>query len=690
MNISWEWLKELVDLSNIKPEDLAEQLTLAGLEVENISYNASRGIILEISTTTNRGDTLSMIGMAREISAILKRPLILSRAELPLQIHHQHIIENDHLHTYSIRGNINNIKITDTPEWLEQRLRVSNIEPSNILEDIQNFIYLKWAQHIDFFDLDNLGLDSHDQSYQSLTIGHGIKNEPFLTKEGQLITNKTSNILTINNDEKTIALAGITTAAEYAISNETTNLLLQISKFNSKVINQTAKILNLYTNNAHSHKKDLKTLDLLDAYSECIFLITSICRGAIQDTTYMHENKYIYPYIKLTTGDLVSTLGRDFIQNDNNLASVQNLSTNIFKKLRFITWQNSQNFTIEAPLDRVKDIYRGIDLIEEVCRIYSFNKFTGTIPYHKKYGLKGKQHNRISHIRSILRTTGLSEVIHSSLVENKYMESIVYNPIVKECNAIRSSLLGSIISTYTHNLQQENSSIEIFEIGRVFKYRNSQYKEAIHLAGIINKGDNIREEWQGNLRRLNWFEAKGIIEEIFERLGANILWKPLDLSLDLYKELEPYFYTSSTSTLYCNKTIIGLFGTIKTPEFKLSISEKNIYGFEIIIDKIDYKLANTKYFKSYTKYPSITRDITVTIPHDISFQTVIDEIHRIKDPLVDSVDLLNLYKNETQYGKFKRLGFRIRYRSSSGTLASETIEDLENTLKNAISHTFNN
>ena len=690
MNISWEWLKELVDLSNIKPESLAEQLTLAGLEVEDISCNDCGDILLEISTTANRGDTLSMIGIAREISAILDKPLIFSKAKLPLQIRHQSIVKNDHSHTYSIRSNITNITRTNTPEWLKYRLIVNNIEPINILEDIQNFIYLKWAQHIDFFDLDSLGGGNPENFYNNLNTSYGIKNEPFVTKEGNLIARNTSDILTINNNQKPIALAGITTAAEYSMGHKTTNLFLQLSKFNSKVINQASRFLNLYTNNAHSHKKDLKTLDFLDAYSECVFLITSLCRGTIQDIAYIHKNHYIYPYIKLPTEDIVSTLGDSFIQNDNNLASVQSLSINIFKKLRFITWKYTKYIIVEAPLDRIKDISRGIDLIEEVSRIYGFNKFTGTIPYHTEYGLKGKQHNRITHIRSILRTAGLSEVIHSSLVENKYMESIVYNPIVKECDAIRSSLLGSIIGTYAYNLQQGNSSIEIFEIGRVFQYKNTHYEEAVHLAGIIGKGNNIRAGWQDNLKGLNWFEAKGIMEEIFERLGTNILWQHLDLSLGLYQELKPHFAIASTSALYCQDKMIGLFGTIKTPELKLSASDNNVYGFEILIDKIDHKLEKTKCFKAYTKYPSITRDITITIPNNISFKNVIDEINRIKNPLVSSVDLLNLYKNDIQYGKSKRLGFRIRYQSSSGTLASETIDNIEDTLKSTINNTFTN
>jgi len=241
MNISWEWLTELVDLRNIKPENLADKLTLAGFEVENISHNDCKDIILEISTTANRGDTLSMIGMAREIAAILERPLIFSTIKLPLIVRHHNIESKDYKHTYSLRSTITNITFSHTPEWLKNRLRASNIEPTNILEDIQNFIYGK---------------------------------KPFLTKENQLIENSLSDIITITNIDKPIALAGITTGAEYKPNRNTKNLLLQISKFDSKIINQTSKILNLYTNNAHSHKKDLDTIDLIDIYRECIFLIT--------------------------------------------------------------------------------------------------------------------------------------------------------------------------------------------------------------------------------------------------------------------------------------------------------------------------------------------------------------------------------------------------------------------------------
>ena len=690
MNISWEWLTKLVDLSNIKPENLAEKLTLAGFEVENISYNDCKDIILEISTTANRVDTLSMIGMAREIAAVLERPLIFSTIKLPLRIRHHNIVSKDSKHTYSLRGIITNITVSHTPEWLKNRLRVNNIEPTNILEDIQNFIYIKWAQHIDFFDLDSLGLDSNDTLYNSLNISSGIGQRPFLTEENQLIENSSSEIITITNNKKLIALAGITTGAEYRPNHNTKNLLLQISKFDSKTINQASKILNLYTNNAHSHKKDLETIDLIDIYRECIFLITTLCLGSTKEITYIHRNKYIYPYIKLPTQEIVSTLGSEFIKMGSNSTSIQNLAQNIFKKLRFITWTHNQYLNIETPRDRINDISRGIDLIEELSRIYGFNKFTGIIPYYREYGIKRKQHHRITHIRSILRTAGLSEVMHSSLVENKYIEPIVCNPVVKEYNSIRSSLLGSILSTHEYNLQQGNSSIEIFEIGRVFRDNSSQYRESTHVAGIIGKGNNIRSEWQDNLRELTWFEAKGIMEEIFERIGAQVLWKPLDLSMDLYKELKAYFSINGTSALYCQDTMIGLFGTIKSPEFKISTSDKRIYGFEILANEIDYKLANTNYFKSYTRYPAITRDITMAIPSNISFQSIVDEVNRIKSPLIESVDLLNLYTDTTQNGNSRRLGFRITYRSSSGTLTNEMIENLESLLKSTIRRKFTN
>nr|YP_009628583.1 Phenylalanine-tRNA ligase beta subunit [Acrochaetium secundatum]QBX88366.1 Phenylalanine-tRNA ligase beta subunit [Acrochaetium secundatum] len=690
MNISWEWLTELVDLSNIKPEDVAEKLTLAGLEVDNISYNGSKGIILEISTTANREDALSIIGIAREISAVLDRPLILFKNKLPLKIHHQKISKNNKNHTYSIRGSITNITITHTPEWLKRRLKINNIEPINVLKDIQNFIYLKWAQHIDFFDSDSLGLNSSDKLDTSLKTGFRIRQEQLLKKNSQFITKNKLQNTTIHSSKNRIALARISTPAEYIATPKTTNLLLQVSKFNSPVVDSAAEVLNLYTQNIHSDKKNQKTIDLLDAYHECIFLITCLCFGSIQNTTYIHKNNYIYPYIKLPTQDIIFTLGSDFITSDNDLTSIQNISINILKKLRFIIWKEKQYLIIETPLDRFKDVSRGIDIIEEISRIHGFNKFTGTIPDCKKYGLKRIHHHRIIHIRSILRTVGLSEVIHSSLVERKYIEPIICNPVIKECHAIRSSLINSIINTYAYNLQQCNSPIEIFEIGRVFKYKNSQYEEAIHLCGMIGKGNNIRSKWQDNLRGLSWFEAKGIMEEIFERIGTRILWKPLDLSLDLYKEFEPYFFTASTSVLYCQNQIIGLFGTIKTPKFKLSVYDENVYGFEIFIDKMNYQLANTNYFKSYPKYPAVTRDVTVTIPCNISFHTVINEIQRINNPLIESVDLLNLYKNEIQYSGSKRLGFRIKYRSSSGTLTSETIENIENMLKCSISHTFTN
>lgn len=687
MNISWQWLTEIVDLHNIKPEYLAERLTLAGFEVEGINHTNRDNAILEISTTANRTDTLSVIGIAREISAILDRPLIGSVAQSSLSINHQKITR-DHLKCNNcIHGIITNLTINQSPDWLQRRLTDSNVIPKNILEDIQNFIYLKWSQHVDFFDLN---LNNYDELKDEIKIIYSTKNQQFITKERKNINIINSDILTFNYNDEPIAISGITISSQYATSPKTVNLIAQISHFHPDAIVKTSSELNLVTNNSIIHEKEIGASDLLSAYSECIFLLTKLCQGSISKIKYISENKYLYNKINLHTKQITDVLGTAINQKGicKDKKSVQHIAFKILSQLRFIVQIYPKCIFVEAPLNRKNDISREVDLIEEVSRIYGFDKFTGLIPYNKKQGeIKDKQY-KLSHLRSILRTAGLNEVIHSSLVEKKYTEPKVYNPLVREYNSLRCNLLGNIISTNFYNLQQGNSSLEIFEIGRVFQYKYYKYNETMHVAGIIGGNQNIRSNWTDNARELNWFEAKGKMEEIFERFNTEVTWTTVNVSNPVYKDIASYFRPKTTSILHYKDVPVGLFGTLKSSGLKTSFSDINIYGFEISLKEISNNPDKISYFKPYPKYPAITRDITVNIPESVSFEVVINELNKEKSPLIKSVDPVNFYRSKSRKGGYKHLGFRIKYRSPERTLTSEEVDNLENILKNKIHNKF--
>jgi phenylalanyl-tRNA synthetase beta chain len=690
MNVSWQWLTELVDLKNIEPEYLAERLTLAGFEVEAISQNHNNHTILEISTTANRVDVLSVIGLAREISAILDRPLIKTLSQYNLSINHQGISSQYSECSDYLNSIITNLTITKSPVWLQQKLIDSDILPKNILEDIKNFVYLKWSQHIDFFDLDTFDLDNYNDFYQRIKIESSNRHQQFTTNDNVRVSLLDTDIITINYSNVPIAIAGIATSNKHSIKKHTINILAHIGKFQSNTIGKISEKLNLASKNSFLHKKEIGASDLLSAYSECIFLISRLCKGSVDDVIYISNTKPIYERINLQTENINKILGQaEDIRSTNQKIRLNNdFTIKILKRLQFIVQAYNNNIVVRSPLNRIGDISREIDLIEEVSRIYGFDKFTGPIPFNTQYGKKRDRQYQVSNLRSMLRTAGLNEIIHSSLVDKKYTDIVIHNPLINEYDSIRSNLLSNIIDAHSYNLQQGNSSLEVFEIGRVFGKSYKPYKESINLAGIMGGNKNLRSEWGENARQLSWFEAKGKMEEIFNRLNTNIRWKSVDISFTLLKELKFYFHPKRISILYLYSIPVGIFGQLTMPWMTSSLSSIKIYGFEILLGQISIEQNKINHFKPYSKYPAVTRDININIAEKVSFEMIINAIQQDTSPLIESIDLFNLYKNTMLENSHKNLGFRLTYRSTHGTLTNKEIDELEAKIKDKIRNKF--
>jgi len=687
MNISWQWLTELVDLQGVKPEYLAEKLTLAGFEVESISQNnLNNNIILEIGTTTNRIDTLSLVGLAREVSGILDRPLVKSLSQYNFIIKHKQITSRYSGCNNYLTGVITKLKMNRSPAWLRRRLIDSGVLPKYILEDIKNFIYLKWSQHIDLFDLDTFNLENYEEFQEYIKVQSGIKKDTFITPDNITLDLAKYNVVTVDDKDRPLAIPGVATNSKHAIKDNSINILAQIVFCNLHDIENISKNLKASSDNSYVQNRGLGAIDLLSAYSEYIFLLIELCGASVENIVYAYHSEPIYNTIPLYTENVSKILGQARnLESTNNVSNLdQKKIIEILKRLKFSVRTHKNYLEINPSLNRINDISREIDLIEEVGRIYGFDKFNGSLPYNQQDRKQKSRQYQINHLRSILRTAGLDEIIDSSLVEKEYTGVGIYNPLVKECNYIRSNLLSNIICANNYNLQQGNSSIEVFEIGRVFGLENSKYIERMHFAGIMGGNKVLRSQWSEKPRELSWFEAKGKMEEVFERLNTNIIWKLANISFGLLEELKTHFHPRRISILYVQNTPVGIFGQLNLPYDNTYMSNVKTYGFEILLHKINTRQPEINYFKPYPRYPSVTRDITISMNSQVNFDMIIDTITQDKNSLVESVDLFDCYNNTLSKDRHRNLGFRIKYRSSDSTLTTQQIDEVEDTIKRQI------
>jgi phenylalanyl-tRNA synthetase beta chain len=659
MNISWKWLSELINLENIKPQELATQLTLAGFEVENIIINSTKDSILHINTSANRSDTISIIGIAREISAIMQRPIRRINNQKHLNIKHERIRTSNLKSSYCnyLHGYLNNITVEDSPQWLQYKLECYGIKSQNNLTDIIHLIELKWGQYLEISDRDKI-------NYQDRT---------------QTIKDHLQKVMVDKSDLK----------KSIHIDKHTKNIILHTSvssnnnASNKKAFQRSTDILSTTQN----RKKE--SYDLLHAYSETIILISYICGGKIEEIRYLTNPSVIYKPFQITENYIHNILG--FPSKFIKLIPKNRKKIPKQKIIQILNYLNCQiddqveNWKVQIPSYRSQDLIREVDLIEEIGRIYGFDKFIDSTPGSNKTGTKSNKYLKINQIRYILRSIGLTETIHYSLTKKGINNLELYNPLIEDYKNLRDNVINNVIETNYNNIKQGNEPLEIFEIGRIFEKLNQTYLESINIAGIIGGKECYRSEWSQRPTVLTWFQAKGDLEELFERLQINVEWNKPDQYYDLYNRIQHIFYPNRVAILYKEKQPIGVFGQLDLKVSKVFNISKCTYGFEIEL----HHLTNTrnKYnycFQNYSKYPYIIRDITVSTPNHVEVQTLLYKIKNKLDPLIESITVFNFYTLKKHNKTINNFSFRLKYRSKTNTLTNEIVDNLNKEIEHKI------
>nr|YP_009390038.1 phenylalanine--tRNA ligase beta subunit [Sheathia arcuata]ART65404.1 phenylalanine--tRNA ligase beta subunit [Sheathia arcuata] len=661
MNISWKWLSELIDLKNMKPQELASQLTLAGFEVENIIVNSTKDNILHINTSANRLDTLNLIGITREISAIIKHPIRRINNQKHLNIKHEKIIIDDSKSCYYnyLHGYLTNITIGDSPTWLQYKLECYGIKSQNNITDIINLIEIKWGLSLKILDKDKINYKNSIQNTKNSKQNNIIFESDF--KRSAYIDKYTKSI---------ILCARISTNS-YDKSKEIFQLPRHIS------------------NNSISTTKQKKSCDLLHAYSETILLISYICGGKVKEIRYLTNPTIKYKPFYIKKSYINNILGFTLKTTINMPEMRQEIPdkeiTEILNYLNCQVEDQVNNWKVEIPSYRSQDLIRVVDLIGEIGRIYGFDKCIDKTPYYCKTGIKNNEYLKINQIKEILRSIGLTETIHYSLVKREINHLRLYNPLIEDYKYLRDNIINNLIEANYNNIKQDNEPIEAFELGKVFKKFHKTYSESINIAGIMGGKEYYRSEWSQKPAVLTWFQAKGDLEELFERLQIYIRWNKPFQDYDLYHRIKHIFHPNRLAVLYKDKQPIGLFGQLDLRICKKFNIPEYTYGFELEL----YHLISTKnkydyYFKSYSKYPYIMRDITLSTTNHVEVQTLLYKINNKLDPLVESITIFDSYTIRKKSETIHHLGFRLKYRSKINTLTNAMVENLNKKIEHTI------
>jgi len=701
MQVPLKWIKELIDIEPIELEELIERLTLGGFEVEEIlelKVNQKKQIVLDISATANRSDSLSIQGISSEIASLLDKPVnqlgytqkFLDWQQTILS-YKEHMVSNLGCSTF-LAIEVQNINNFTVPVWIQEKLISSGVNPTNTLLDFQTYILLETGYPFAFYDLEKIQ-KKVGSSKLNFSLETARLNQEFLASNNLKYKLNGSTLLIKANDFP-IGIAGIIENEEYTYSEMTNSLLIEGSIFNAAKIRQQSRYLGLRTDRSARYEKSLKQTYLIESFYRLISLLrVKNPNIRCKVSTFFEQNQKPLKILKLRYSTIKEILGPiNSKKNDDTKFIPPQKVSEYLKRLNFEFFYQDPELTweVQIPSLRSDDITREIDLIEEVGRLHGFNNFFTSLPKITRIGTEDLSYQTKKKITSCLLNLGFNELIHYSLIGQDQLtnktEINLINPLLTDYKNLRTSLLPTLGQTVVENLKQSNRIIEGFEYGHVFSGNIPDNLEEIeHIAGIFG-GINEKLSWSNPKQSLTWFEAKGKMEQLFQQLNIGVYWKIKSVTSS-----NNIFHPYRTAELYLlNGKNLGKFGQIHPAYANTNglVSETYLFEFSLIDIQDQIQKNKLPVFQEYSSYPKVIKDLSFIIPKDITFIELKNILHLNGTKFLSGINLLDEYRGSSIPEDCTSLCLQLIFQSNEKTLENKEIETIITNLQLVLTHKF--
>jgi phenylalanyl-tRNA synthetase beta chain len=664
MRVPFEWIKEFVDIS-ASPEEVADRLTMVGLEVEGTD-TVNSDTIFEVNVTPNRPDCLSIVGIAREVAAAFSVPLKIPGTsipgDLPLSDIEVDIADPELCNRYAGRS-VKGIRVSDSPPWMKDRLEKCGIRALNNIVDITNYVLLEMGHPLHAFDADRLS-GGKIRVATAGTVGTIVtldEEERKLSEESLLIW-----------DAKTpVAIAGVMGGGGSSVTLDTKNIFLESAYFSPLSIRRTAKNLGLSTESSYRFERGTDIQFLENALNRAALLVQEIAGGTIHEIVDPYPVKFVPDVIEVDFSRVNTLLGTD-LHKDEILRQLESIG---------IQTEDKGSVFLATPPAFRRDIQEYVDIVEEVARCYNYGNIPVTVPRSiLADGIVNSKELRTADIRETLRKSGFNEVVNYSFmnsadidllslpgddIRRRYME--VRNPLRQEESLMRTTLIPSLINNFLYNLSRGMRDIRFFESSRIFLDTGEQLpEEKLRLGGIYYQ-DNTPMIWRDTVSP--FYIVKGAIQTLLDELKIS------DYSFN--PSCEVFLHSGKSADIrYADKTIgfIGELGPHVVDRFNLKIKKPEIVVFEIDLDILLSLIPETITYAQIPKYPAIERDIALIVDEGITSAEVMETIRGYKSEIIERIELFDFYKGKNIPQQKKSLGYRIIYRSPDRTLTDQEVE----------------
>lgn len=619
-------------------------------------------VIYDLEITPNRPDLNSVIGIAREISALTGHPLrlpvvppLVSDGEISKQLTVR--VEDSALCPRYTARLIRGIKIGPSPVWLKSTLEKVGIRSINNVVDITNFVLLECGQPLHAFDFNLL-------QQKTVVVRRATEGESFTTLDGQK-RSLTPQMLMIGDTEHGIALAGVMGGQNSEINLQTSDVLLESACFQPQSIRATSKKLDLRSDASYRFERgaDIGICDW--ASRRAAQLMVEIAGGTMTSGVIdIYPQTYAAKSITLRYARTNQLLG---------VALPVEAQVQYLRSLGLEAQTNTDSVTVTIPSFRV-DLKQEVDLIEEIARLYGVDR----IPVTPPMGVVGSNkfdsvYDELGEVRSVLASLGLSETQGQTLISAKPASLVssevveLANPLSSDMNVLRPSLLPGLLDSMSHNLHQFVTDVRMFEVGRVFTRVGEIVREERRVAIAIT-GRGLAGFWSGDDReaRLDLYDLKGILEELLEIIGLRgyTCIRRSEAPSELYLE---------SATVQLGKQTVGEFGQLLPSLAKQYDLRDTVFLAELNLDMILARRNGMKSYKPLPVFPSIRRDVAMIVSEDTTHEAILAVVRQVKPAHFEKVDLFDVFRGKNVPEGSKSVAYAFTYRSAEKTLTDQEV-----------------
>ena len=619
---------------------------------------------IDFELTSNRGDLLSILGMAYEVGAIYNRKvkdIDLKYKSVDEEFNLNLEVKTDKCPLFLAKL-VRNVEIKESPDFIKNRLIASGIRPINNVVDISNYVMLETGQPLHYYDYDKLN--------ESIIVRDAKDLEEVVTLDGNKRVLSSDDIVIASKD-RAIGLAGVMGGLDTEVTENTKNILIESAIFDSISIRLTSKKI-LRSEASNRFEKGLDPNRTYMAMERSCCLLSQYANGEVLSD--------IKEYNTLEIKEKVIDIKVEEINKLLGLMIPCEEIIDIYNRLGFKVSNNNETLTVTVPTRRI-DISIKEDLIEEVARIYGLEKVEGRQPILPIK--KGSYDKFIRNIRMKMINLGLNETLSYTLIPNseshkytidEFEEINLLDPMSDDRRTLRYSIIPSLYAIYQYNLKRNNKDICIFEIGKGFGKVNGEYKETNKLAVLMtgNYANGLYSE------KVDFYHLKGVLEELFNSLGFNNRY-----SLKI-ENLPKEFHPGCSAKINLSGQDVGYIGKIHPNECK-----NDVYVLEINLDIVRSIKTGKETFKELSKFPSIVKDVAFIVNKDITNEEIMKEIKKFGGKYLINIELFDLYVGDKIDENKKSLAYNLTFNKADATLTDEEVMPLFEKVIEGVTKKFN-